>query len=95
MAAALALVFLLGLTGCGGERRPSAPEVYVVQKGDTLYSIGWRYGLDYSQLARWNGIGRDYRIEVGQRLRLRPPPLAPGQRPEWSELLSCIPVRWC
>ncbi|MGA0098343.1 MAG: peptidoglycan DD-metalloendopeptidase family protein [Steroidobacteraceae bacterium] len=73
-AAALTLVVLLGLTACGGERRPSAPEVYVVQRGDTLYSIGWRYGLDYRQLARWNGIGRDYRIEVGQRLRLRPPP---------------------
>lgn len=73
-AAALALVFLLGVAGCGAERRSAVPEVHVVQRGDTLYSVGWRYGLDYRQLARWNGIGRDYRIEIGQRLRLRPPP---------------------
>jgi len=63
------------LAGCGGgARRSPPPEYYVVRKGDTLYSIGWRYGLDYRDIARWNGVGRDYRIDVGQRLRLRPPP---------------------
>ena len=32
-----------------------------------------RYGLDYHDVARWNGIGRDYLIRPGQRLRLDPP----------------------
>ncbi|MEO8342316.1 MAG: LysM peptidoglycan-binding domain-containing protein, partial [Gallionella sp.] len=27
------------------------PEVYVVQKGDTLYSIAFNYGFDYHELA--------------------------------------------
>ena len=52
-------------------------QIYVVQPHDTLYSIAWRHDLDYRALARWNGIGPDYRISVGQRLKLRPatPPL--------------------
>lgn len=43
-----------------------------VERGDTLYSISWRYGLDANQLARWNGIARPYTIYPGQRLRLSP-----------------------
>jgi lipoprotein NlpD len=43
-----------------------------VQPHDTLYSIAWRHDLDYQALARWNGIGPDYRISVGQILILRP-----------------------
>jgi lipoprotein NlpD len=59
---------------CGSEpRRPAPPEFHTVRAGDTLYSIAVRHGLDYRELARWNGIGRDYRIYVGQRIRLRPP----------------------
>jgi lipoprotein NlpD len=55
-----------------------APQSYVVQPQDTLYSIAWRHDLDYRALARWNGIGPDYRISVGQVLSLRPatPPSA-------------------
>jgi len=49
-----------------------------VQPQDTLYSIAWRHNLDYRALARWNGIGSDYRISVGQLLTLTPatPPSA-------------------
>jgi len=59
-------------------------QTYVVQPQDTLYSIAWRHDLDYRALARWNGIGPDYRISVGQVLSLRPatPPVEtrPAQR---------------
>jgi lipoprotein NlpD len=44
------------------------PSVYRVKKGDTLYSISWRYGLDYKQLAKINRIRSPYRIYVGQKL---------------------------
>jgi lipoprotein NlpD len=78
LAARVPLVALLCLTllvgACGGLRKDEPPEYYTVRTGDTLYSIGWRHRLDYRDIARWNGIGRDYRIYVGQRLRLRPPP---------------------
>jgi lipoprotein NlpD len=46
--------------------------VYVVRAQDTLYSIAWRYGLDFRDLARWNHIGPDFRIAVGQTLILAP-----------------------
>ncbi len=46
---------------------------HVVRKGETLYSISWRYGQDYRQLAAWNRIPPPYVIHQGQRLRLTPP----------------------
>jgi lipoprotein NlpD len=47
-------------------------QLYVVRPQDTLYSIAWRYGLDFRDLARWNNIGSDFRITVGQTLTLVP-----------------------
>ena len=49
------------------------PGWYTVKKSDTLYSIAWRYGLDYKQLARWNRIDVSAPIHPGQRLRLIKP----------------------
>lgn len=46
---------------------------YVVQRGDTLYSIAWQYGFDYKTLADWNRVQSPYRIYAGQRLTLLPP----------------------
>ena len=51
-----------------------SPESYRVAKGDTLFSIAFRNNLDYREIARWNGIGADYRIVPGQLLQLTPPP---------------------
>ena len=45
------------------------PSVYKVKKGDTLYSISWRYGADYKQLAKINGISAPkYTIYVDQKI---------------------------
>ncbi len=49
------------------------PGWYTVKTSDTLYSIAWRYGLDYKELARWNGIDIAAPIHPGQRLRLLRP----------------------
>jgi lipoprotein NlpD len=49
------------------------PGWYTVKRSDTLYSIAWRYGLDYKQLARWNKIDVSSPIHPGQRLRLLKP----------------------
>ncbi len=45
---------------------------YVVQHGDTLYSIAWKLSVDHTKLAIWNGIGSPYTIYAGQRLRIKP-----------------------
>jgi lipoprotein NlpD len=45
-------------------------DAHTVSKGDTLFSIAWRYGLDYKQLARRNGLSLQSTIYPGQKLRL-------------------------
>ena len=53
--------------------RPVGPADYMVQRGDTMYSIAFRHNLDYRELSRWNDVGSDYLIRPGQVLRLTPP----------------------
>lgn len=43
---------------------------HVVKRGETLYSIAWRYGRDYRELGNANGIAPPYHIQAGQVLRL-------------------------
>lgn len=82
----LALVVISFLMACGGNGRVAPvhhlgavphvgprPSHYVVRKGDTLYAIGWKYGLHYRTLALWNQISSPYTIYAGQKLRLTPP----------------------
>ena len=52
---------------------------HVVRAGETLYSIAFSYGLDYRQLASWNGIGNNFLIFPGQRLKLSGPRLVERQ----------------
>jgi lipoprotein NlpD len=58
--------------GACAEIASEGPERYVVRPEDTLYSIAWRHDIDYRDLARWNHIGADFRIRVGQVLVLGP-----------------------
>lgn len=75
--------------GARSMARESAPASYRVQRGDTLYSIAFRYGLDYREVARWNGIDSRYFIYAGQRLRLTPPPeRAAGRAPARPQTAS-------
>ena len=80
---ALGALLILLASGCNtggapvreiGERasaqRGAGPAVHIVAKGDTLYSICWRYGLDYQDVAKANGIGPPYTIYVGQHINL-------------------------
>lgn len=55
------------------------PPAYRVRPGDTLFGIAWDHGLDYREVARWNGIRAPYRIYAGQALRLRPHSAARAQ----------------
>jgi lipoprotein NlpD len=87
LAAGLASALLLG--ACASQtpapvhsreaRQP--PGAYQVKKGDTLYGIAWRYGLDYREVGVWNGIASPYRIYTGQVLRLQAPG-APVAKPK-------------
>lgn len=62
------------LLGACAEIAADGPETYVVRSQDTLYSIAWRHDLDFRDLARWNNIGADFHISIGQVLVLGPGP---------------------
>jgi len=61
----------------------TAPANYEVRRGDTLYSIAFRYGLDWRDIAAWNRLSAPYTIRPGQSLRMTEPPrpIAQNERP--------------
>ena len=73
-AAFAAAAVVLALSACA--TRPAhwaadAPSEYVVRRGDTLYSIAFRHGLDWRDLARGNDVRAPrYLIQVGDTLKL-------------------------
>lgn len=69
---------------------PSAPteQVYVVKRGDTLFSIARRYGVPLADLAAHNGIVNPNRIYAGQVLRIPAGP--PTQPPAGTETVYIV-----
>lgn len=67
---AVLVVLLVSLLLGACTSTPERTRTYTVKRGDTLFSIGRRLGYDYKELARWNGIGKDYAIYPGQVLKL-------------------------
>ncbi len=76
-APAIFILTLLLVSGCINPhavvQRKTGPGWYQVKPSDTLYSIAWRYGLDYKELASWNQIAVNSTIYPGQRLMLLKP----------------------
>ena len=65
-------IFLLTLlSACGEVPKHWDPQGYTVKRGDTLYSIAWRYEKDFRQIAQINHIQSPYAIYPGQRLRMQ------------------------
>lgn len=87
----LCLFFSLILVGCGknwapvSELRWHSQKIYVVKRGDTLYSIAFRYDTDYKSLARLNHINPPYSLRVGQVINLRG---VPSRRRQGSRNLA-------
>jgi len=67
-------LFVLAAAGCstatGWDHSQSE---HIVRRGETLYSIAWRYDKSPAELARWNALGDGSLIYPGQVLRLTPP----------------------
>ena len=95
-AAGCLLAVLAGyLAGCGGGaiapvQSPAEPAIpgrareYLVGRGDTVYSIAWRLGVDYRVLAGVNSIREPFTILPGQRLLIPEPGDAVPANPEPS-----------
>ncbi len=70
----LLLCVVLVIGGCGsGSSWNTQPDEHFVRRGETLFSIAWRYGKDPSDVARWNQLGDGSLIHPGQIIRLTPP----------------------
>ncbi len=78
----MTLLVMIGLSACAS-RTDYAPVtdvsmieplphhgIYRVTAGETLYSIAWRYGLDYRYIAQRNHLTRPYHVQTGQILYL-------------------------
>ncbi|MBL0141166.1 MAG: peptidoglycan DD-metalloendopeptidase family protein [Betaproteobacteria bacterium] len=81
--------------------RPAPPKpaakplpTHVVKRGETLVAIALQYGLDYRELAAWNGIANPNLISVGQVLFLAAPKgaAAPPAASVATPLSSTAPV---
>ena len=70
------------------EKSAETSTIYVVQAGDTLYSIAFQNGLDYMEVAQQNGLKDPTAIQVGQKLRL----IIPAEEVV-SEVSTPIPTR--
>jgi lipoprotein NlpD len=46
--------------------------IHVVAKGETLYGIARKTGVDQRKLAAWNNLSAPYALKPGQKLRLTP-----------------------
>ena len=67
------LLLCLLLAACSSKSSwRDAPQTHFVRKGETLYSISWRYGKTAADIARWNRLGDGSLIYPGQVLRLSP-----------------------
>lgn len=65
---------------------------YDVKKGETLYSIAFRNGVDFRDLAQWNAIATPYTIWPGQRLKLSPSSTITMAHAPGTPLSTSVPV---
>lgn len=65
------MIFIGVLSACAEITTRWDPQAYTVMKGDTLYSIAWRYEKDFRQIAEWNNIQPPYAIYPGQRIAMQ------------------------
>ena len=93
------LILVVLVSGCGNTGkvpvrdvgRYDTGEFHRVQKGDTLYSIAWRYNLDYKTLAAANNIKPPYMIYVDQKIMLRGQILEQNRKSEKKEVGKKLP----
>ena len=43
---------------------------HIASRDDSLYTIAWRYGVDFRELAQRNRIAAPYRLHAGQKIML-------------------------
>lgn len=67
-----------GSRSVSDSRQPASVGQHIVQRGDTLYSIAFRFGWDWKTLAQRNNIAAPYVIKTGQIIRFDGRPSQPA-----------------
>lgn len=70
LAVLLSICMLAGLQAPAIAQAARKGNVYIVEKGDCLYSIGRELAVDWKDIAELNGLHAPYTIYVGQELKL-------------------------
>jgi LysM repeat protein len=52
------------------EKKTTEDTTYTVESGDTLYAIGIKLGVDWSEIAEINDIEPPYSLSTGQELKI-------------------------
>ena len=76
-----------------GAENAGKPGYYTVRPGDTLIRIALETGQNWRDIARWNNIDNPNVIEVGQVLRVIPPPAPRAPTPPRRRAVATGAVR--
>ncbi|RQO76125.1 peptidoglycan N-acetylmuramoylhydrolase [Aquitalea sp. FJL05] len=61
---------MVKVSGSMAQATGAVPAEYVVQRGDTVYSIARRFGVNHADIQRWNDANQLTRLQPGQRVRI-------------------------
>jgi LysM repeat protein len=105
LGASLLVATVLAAAGCASQRpalvaplppSPTAPpgvRTHVVARGDTLWSLGRRYGMPYQEIMRANGLTSAQQLVAGRRLIIPQAPALPRievplvPNPQWTHIV--------
>ena len=57
--------------GLKSKKGSESGDVYIVQRGDSLYSISLLYDVNYLKIANWNNIDSPYRLMIGDKIVIK------------------------
>ncbi len=57
--------------GLKSKKASESGDEYIVQPGDTLYSISLLYDVNYIKIANWNNIKSPYQLKVGDKIEIK------------------------
>ena len=101
----ICLLLILLLSACSFTKKKASPVVdlrnqqamqqgyHVVNRGETLYFIAWRFGKDYRELANVNNLTSPYHLKVGEKLYLQGKTHYYSYRQKPSKKLKVAPKR--
>lgn len=81
-----------GASGQAQQRPQARGGQYIVQRGDTLYSIAFRFGWDWKALAARNNIAAPFVIRPGQIIRFDLPGASAASVAQASQPAVAVPV---